>query len=553
MTDQPTDPPVDEVDEQSTLLSNSAVMAAGTTVSRLTGFVRAALLSYALGRSLHADVFNVANSLPNMLYILLAGGIFNAVLVPQLVRSLRNDPDRGDAYTSRVVTVAGLFLIAVTVLLVVAAPLLVDLVAPTYEGAVRDSAIAFTRLCLPQVFFYGMFVLVGQILNARESFGPMMWAPIANNVISVAVLVIYIVAYGQAEGAEVHGPFSSGQELLLGLGSTLGIVVQLLILVPYLRRAGFAYRPRLDLRGSGLGHTLRLGIWTVLFVIVNQAAFIVVQRLATGGAAESPDGTGFTVYSFSFLVVMVPHSIVTVSLATAMLTTLSAHAAAGDRAALAGALASTLRAALAVIVPFVALLPVIAPDLARVVFAHGAAAEGGVDAYVPTLSLFGVGILFFTVHYLVLRGFYALELNRTVFFVQCLVAATNIVAAVALVAATTAKQTSPALVAAYAASYAVGSVVSYLLLSRLLGGLRSRRLLVFGGRLAIATGLATGLTFPVAQVLDGLADDPGLVISAVRLVAVGAVDVLLFLVFARLLRIEEVSQVVATLTRRSRV
>ena len=109
-------------------------MAAGTTVSRLSGFVRAALLSYALGRSLHADVFNVANSLPNMLYILLAGGIFNAVLVPQLVRSLRNDPDRGDAYTSRVITVAGLFLVAVTVLLVVAAPLLVDLVAPTYDG-----------------------------------------------------------------------------------------------------------------------------------------------------------------------------------------------------------------------------------------------------------------------------------------------------------------------------------------------------------------------------------------------------------------------------------
>ncbi len=556
MTDQPTDPPVDpspdEADEQSSLLSNSAVMAAGTTVSRLSGFVRAALLSYALGKSVHADVFNVANSLPNMLYILLAGGIFNAVLVPQLVRSLRSDPDRGDAYTSRVITVAGLFLVAVTVLLVVAAPLLVDLVAPTYDGAVRDSAIAFTRLCLPQVFFYGMYVLVGQILNARGSFGPMMWAPIANNVIAVVVVLIYIVGYGQAEGTAVQGPYSSGQELLLGVGSSLGILVQLLILVPYLRRAGFVYRPRLDLRGSGLGHTLRLGVWTVLFVIVNQIAYVVVQRLATGGAAGSPDGTGFTVYSFSFLVVMVPHSIVTVSLATAMLTRLSTHAAAGDRTALAGSLASTLRAALAVIVPFVALLPVIAPDLARVVFAHGAAAEGGVDAYVPTLSLFGLGILFFTFHYLVLRGFYALELNRTVFFVQCLVAATNIVAALALVAATSAAHTSPALVIAYAASYVVGSVVSYLLLRHLLGGLRSRRLLVFGGRLAIATGLATGLTFPVAQVLDGLADDPGLVVAAVRLVAVGAVDVLLFLVFARLLRIEEVSQVLATLTRRAR-
>jgi putative peptidoglycan lipid II flippase len=290
----------------------------------------------------------------------------------------------------------------------------------------------------------------------------------------------------------------------------------------------------------------------VLFVIVNQVAYVVVQRLATSGATGSDDGTGFTVYSFSFLVVMVPHSIVTVSLATAVLPRLSSHAAAGDRAALAGSLASTIRSALVVIVPFVALLPVIAPDLTRVVFAHGAAAADGVDAYVPTLSLFGLGILFFTFHYLVLRGFYALELNRTAFYVQCAVAATNIVAAVALVGATSPEHTSPALVVAYAASYVVGSAVSYLWLRHLLGGLRTRRLLAFGGRLVIATGLATGLTFPVAQVLDGLADDPGPVVAAVRLVAVGAVDVLLFLLLARLLRIREVTDVITTLTRRAR-
>jgi putative peptidoglycan lipid II flippase len=544
-----TDQPVEDR-EQSSVLSSSAVMAAGTTVSRLSGFLRAALLSYALGRSLHADVFTVANSLPNMLYILLAGGVFNAVLVPQLVRALRNDPDRGDAYTSRVITVAALFLVAVTVLLVVAAPLLVDLVAPSYDAGARASAIALTRFCLPQVFFYGMYVLVGQILNARGSFGPMMWAPIANNVIAVVVVLVYILGFGRAEGAEVFGGYSSGQEALLGIGSSLGIAVQLLILVPYLRASGFTYTPRLDLRGSGLGHTLRLGVWTVLFVIVNQVAYVVVQRLATGGAAASTDGTGFTVYSNSFLVVMVPHAIVTVSLATAMLPRLSSYAASDDPGAVAATLSHTLRSALAVIVPFVALLPVIAPDLARVVFAHGAAAEGGVDAYVPTLSMFGLGILFFTFHYLVLRGFYALEQNRAVFFVQCCVAATNIVAAIALVHATSAAHTSPALVGAYATSYAVGSLISYLLLRHRLGGLRSRRLLAFGGRLAIATGLATALTLPVAQVLDGLADDPGTVVAAVRLVCVGALDVLLFLLFARLLRIAEVNDVLATLTRR---
>jgi putative peptidoglycan lipid II flippase len=550
--DEPVDPGAEEVAEQASLLSNSAVMAAGTTVSRLSGFVRAALLSYALGAGVHADIFTVSNTLPNALYILLAGGIFNAVLVPQLIRAMRNDPDRGDAYTNRVVTAAGSFLVVVTVVLVVAAPLLVRLFTHGYEGEVFDSAVAFTRYCLPQVFFYGMFVLVGQILNARGVFGPMMWAPIANNIVSVAVILLYLGAYGVADGAAVHGGFTSGQELLLGVGSTLGIAVQFLILLPYLRRAGFRYRPRFDLRGTGLGHTLRLGVWTVLFVVVNQVAFVVVQRLATSGAIASPDGTGATVYANSFLVVMVPHSIVTVSLATAMLPRLSAHAADDDPHGLAGSLASTLRAALAVIVPFVALLPVIAPDLARVIFAHGAAADNGVDAYVPTLSLFGVGILFFTFHYLVLRGFYALELNRTAFFVQCVVAGTNIVAAVTLVAATSAAHTSPALVVSYSAAYAVGAAISYLMLSHRLGGLRSRRLLVFGGRLVVATGLAIGLTFPVAQVLDNLADNPGTVVAAVRLVSVCAVDVLLFLVFARLLRLSEVNDVLAAVTRRAR-
>ena len=170
-------------------------MAAGTVVSRLSGFVRNALLAAALGSQLHADVFTIANTIPNMLYILLAGGVFNAVLVPQLVRAMKNDPDGGDGYTNRIITLAALFLAGVTAVLVIAAPLLMRLFLDgsffTPElAAQRESVIDFARYCLPQVFFYGMFVLVGQVLNARGSFGPMMWAPIANNVISVAVLAL---------------------------------------------------------------------------------------------------------------------------------------------------------------------------------------------------------------------------------------------------------------------------------------------------------------------------------------------------------------------------
>jgi putative peptidoglycan lipid II flippase len=538
------DPSAASPGEDSRILANSAVMALGTTFSRLSGFVRAALLSYALGAAVHADIFTVATSLPTMLYILLAGGVFNAVLVPQLVRALNNDPDRGDAYTSRVVTAAAIFLAVVTIALVLAAPLIVDVVAPTYTGEVRDSAVAFTRYCLPQVFFYGMYVLVGQILNARGSFGPMMWAPIANNAVAVSVIVVYIGVFGRAEGAELFGGFEAQQEALLGIGSTVGIVTQFVILVPFLARSGFHFTPRFDLRGTGLSHTLRLGIWTVLFVIVNQIAFVVVQRLATSGAS-------FTVYSFSFLVVMVPHSIITVSLATALLPRLSAHANNDDRPALATTLAGGMRSALVVILPFVALLPVIADDLARVVFGYGAAAESGLDAYGPTLSLFGIAIAFFTIHYLVLRGFYALEMTRTVFLIQCAVATTNIVAAVALIAVTDTADTAPALVLAYAASYAVGSAISYFLLARLLGGLGTRRLAGFLGRVGLATLVGAGVALGLAVLLGRGGSEDGALVSLGRLGLVVAVDVAAFLAIARLLRIAEVGEVLATVTRRS--
>ncbi|WP_426247275.1 murein biosynthesis integral membrane protein MurJ [Nocardioides sp. LHG3406-4] len=536
------------------ILSSSAVMAAGTTVSRLSGYVRSILLVAALGNALHADVFTIANTVPNMLYILLAGGVFNAVLVPQLVRSMKDDPDGGEAYANRVITLAAVFLGVVTVVLVVAAPLVMSvLLDSSYSepglAEQRQSAIDFARFCLPQVFFYGMFVLVGQVLNSRGRFGPMMWAPIANNVISVGVLAVYLLVFGPASGAERTGAFTSGQELLLGLGATAGIVAQLLILAPYLKKAGFTYRPRFDFRGTGLGHTLRLGIWTVLFVIVNQAAYTVVIRLASGGPAESTDGTGVTVYSSSFLLVMVPHAILTVSLATAILPRLSAQARDTEYAALAGTLAGTLRTALAVVLPFAALLPIVAPEVAAVVFSFGAGASN-VENFVPTLSLFGIGLVVFTVHYLMLRGFYALEQTRTVFFIQCAVALVNIAVAVLLVGRTSAADTTPALTLAYAAAYLVGACLSYSVLGRRLGGLHTPRLARFAVRLVLAVLVSTAAALAVALLLPGWGEQPGRLTALWRGTAIGLVDLGVLLLMARALRLREITSVVDTVRGR---
>ena len=542
------------------ILGSSAVMAAGTTVSRLSGFIRSALLVAALGGGLHAELFNVANTVPNMLYILLAGGIFNAVLVPQLVRAMRNDADAGEAYTNRVVTAAAMFLGIVTVLLVVAAPWVMQLfLGEPYDdpglAEQRASAVDFARWCLPQVFFYGMFVLAGQILNARGRFGPMMWAPIANNLIAVGVLASYLLVFGPATRDEQTGAFSMGQETLLGLGSTLGIVAQLLVLLPYLRRAGFTFRPRFDLKGTGLGHTLRLGIWTVAFVIVNQIAYTVVVRLASSGPAEAVGrageqaATGYTVYSFAFLIVMVPHSIITVSLATAVLPRLSSLAADDDRATMAETLMVALRSALSVVVPFALLLPLVARHAAHVIWGYGAGRDSYAN-FAPTLALFGIGLVFFTVHYLMLRGFYALEQTRTVFWIQCVIAVTNVAAALLLVREATAEETSPALVLAYAASYVVGAGVSSAVLARTLGGLGFRRLVRFTVRLVVVALLSTAVAYGATRLLAGLGEDPSLGIALVRGLAVAAADVVVFLVLARLFRLEEVTEVLDTVARR---
>ena len=249
-----------------------------------------------------------------------------------------------------------------------------------------------------------------------------------------------------------------------------------------------------------------------------------------------------------------PHAVVTVSLATAMLPLLSSQGSTGDLRGLGASLARVLRTALAVIVPFAVLLPIVAPDLAVILWDWGAASST-YSLFILSLSLFGVGVVFFTIHYLVLRGFYALERTRTVFFIQCAVAATNIVVAVALVRATDAEHTAPALVLAYTASYVVGSAVSYLVLRRSLakggGGLATPTTVRFLVRLLVATGIAGFASWGMATVLPGH-DDPSHLLALLRLVLVGGANVLVFLVLARLMRLTEVNEVIDTVTRRLR-
>lgn len=538
------------------LVSASKWMALGTIFSRLTGVLRTFLIVAAIGTHLNGDIFDSANTIPNALYILVAGGVFNVVLVPQLVRAMKNDEDGGDAYANRVITLGLLVLTVATLILLAVIPLILRIVFKSeffgagFENQLHSAAL-LTALCLPQVLFYGAFVLVGQILNARGRFGPMMWAPILNNVVACAMVVVYLAAFGHSNGS---GGFTDHEALVLGLGSTLGIAAQSAILVPYLRSAGFRYRPRFDFRGVGFGHTLRLGMWTLFFILANQIAYFTITRLGNNsnvdGAHSGKGGAGSTVYNIGFLISQMPHGIITVSLATAMMPTLSALAADHHLPRMRLELSRTLRITLVIVAPLAVAVACLGPEIATVTSSYGGMA-GQTGPVGHTIQAFAPAMIFFTVHYLMLRGFYAAENTRTPFFVQAVIAIANIAAAFALTSLVGSSGVSTMLALAYGFAYLVGSAISVTLLSRVVGRIFDTEMIRFVIRMAFACAVAAVLMLAVSYGIDRLLVDKSTRLGAL---VVGAVGGTLgaggFVVAAKLMHIHEFTYLVQTLLRR---
>ncbi|WP_410786805.1 murein biosynthesis integral membrane protein MurJ [Kribbella sp. C-35] len=536
-------------------LRSAAVMAAGTVLSRLLGFIRIALLAAAIGTALRGDIFTAANTIPNSLYILLAGGVFNTVLVPQLVRAIKNHEDGGQDFTNRILTFGFVVLAIVTVACVLLAPAIAELYLPKElhdpsRLTEKANMIMFVRLCLPQIFFYGAFVLVGQVLNARRRFGPMMWAPIANNIVACASIVVFLLIYRVGDNPPTY---SHGEELLLGLGHTVGIAVQLLVLLPYLKASGHTYRPKFGLRGTGLGHTARLGIWTVLFVAVNQVTLVVVTQLAIAGSASSDPGAkaGLFAYSTAMLIILVPHGIVTVSLATAALPQMSALAADGDTAEVGRMSARSIRQTLAIVVPAAAAMIAFAYPIVTIIAGYGSG-KNNLTLMSYTLMTLALGIVPFTVQYFQLRTFYAFEDTRTPFFLQCVIAATNIAAAVigvrVLLDQTHLRFSGVVLGGAYALAYLVAVLISRPVLRRRVPRVPGAGIGLPLLAMVIAAVAGAGAGRVVLWLLS-LAIDWSGPLGAILQLAVAAIVMLpVYAAVSRVLRIHEVNDVVSMVT-----
>ncbi|MFH9672697.1 murein biosynthesis integral membrane protein MurJ [Streptomyces sp. NPDC017405] len=528
------------------LLKSSAVMAAGTMVSRLTGFVRSALIAAALGLGFLADSFQVAYQLPTMIYILTVGGGLNSVFVPQLVRSMKEDEDGGEAFANRLLTLVMVALAALTGLAMFAAPLLVRLLANPVasDPAANEVAVTFTRYFLPSIFFMGIHVVMGQILNARGRFGAMMWTPVLNNIVIIVTLGMFIWVYGTAANShmDVTSIPPEGQRLL-GVGVLLGLVVQALAMIPYLRETGFRIRLRFDWKGHGLGRAAMLAKWTVLFVLANQAGAMVVTQLSIAAGADSHvKGTSFAAYANAQLIWGLPQAIITVSLMAALLPRLARSAAEGDAGAVRDDISHGLRTTAVAIVPIAFGFVSLGVPMCTLIF--GSAGTGAATNMGYMLMAFGLGLIPYSVQYVVLRAFYAYEDTRTPFYNTVIVAAVNAGASALCYFLLPPRWAVAGMAAAYGLAYAIGVGVAWRRLRKRLGGdLDGTRVLRTYARLAIAS-LPAALLSGAACYGVGHTLGLGVVGSFAALIAGGAVLFGVFFLAARRMRIEELNSLV---------
>ncbi|MFI5522078.1 murein biosynthesis integral membrane protein MurJ [Streptomyces platensis] len=529
------------------LLKSSAVMAAGTMVSRLTGFVRSALIVAALGGAVLGDSWQVAYQLPTMIFILTIGGGLNSVFVPQLVRAMKEDDDGGEAYANRLLTLVMVILGLLTVLAVFAAPLLVKLVSfdISRDPAANEVAVAFTRYCVPTIFFMGLHVVMGQILNARGRFGAMMWTPVLNNIVMIATFGLFIWVYGSAETSHIGVTTIPDEGIrLLGIGTLLGLVVQSLAMIPYLRDADFKLRLRFDWRGHGLGKAAKLAKWTVLFVLANQAGVLVVTQLSTWAGNTANDqghpGTGFISYASAQLIWNMPQAIITVSVMAALLPRLARSAHDGDTGAVRDDISQGLRTSAVAIVPISFGFLSLGIPLCTLVY--GSSGAGIPMGYM--LMAFGVGLIPFSVQYVVLRAFYAYEDTRTPFYNTVIVAAVNAAASGLCFLVLPARWAVVGMAASYGLAYIIGVGVAWRRLSkRMDGDLDTAHVVRTYARLAGASIPATIISgaavYGIMQTLGS-----GFLGSITALIAGIGVLLGVFYVAARKMRIEELNALV---------
>jgi len=460
----------------------SGSMALATVISRVTGLVARLLLAAALGFGVLNDSYNIANELPNMVYELLLGGVLSSVAIPVLVRAQRTDPDGGRAYTERLLTMGTVALVVGTMGAVAAAPLLTRLSVTSSPHASPALATAFAYLLLPEILFYGLAALMGAVLNSRGVFGPPAWAPVTNNLVAIAVIGAYTITPGRIS---LHpGLMGEAKLWVLGVGTTLGIVVQAAVLLPALRRSGFRWRWRWgwDQRLSSFGG---LAGWVALYVLAGQIGLVITYRIAGATAAG-----GVSTYAYAWTLLIVPYGVLGNSVLTALMPRISAATADGKIDEVVADLSLGTRMSALLLLPISALLTVAGDQIAIVLFSYGHSDLAQAGRLGHTLAASAFGLLPYAVVLLQLRVFYALGDARTPTVIMALMVAGKIGLSLAAPVLLGPQQVVIGLAAANSASFVIGAVTGQVWLWHRLGRPRTRSVAGAVARITVAAAVA---------------------------------------------------------------
>ena len=526
---------------------SAAVMAVGTTLSRVTGLGRLVAMAFALGvtESRLADSYNIANTMPNVIYELILGGVLTSVFIPVLVEELRkNREDDAWESVSALVTTSLVVVFGLTVVAVIAAPWIIRLFTFRLSGAdqAEQQALAtfFLRFFAPQIAFYGIAAVAGGLLNAHDRFAVPMFAPIANNVVVIATFLGFAaIVSGTPDEAAVGTALS--QKLLLAVGTTGGVALMALVHWPYVRRLPGKLRFRPDFRHPAVRKLARLSLWTLGYVVANQLSFGVGLVLANG--VQGGPTAMFTAFAFFQL----PYGVAAVSIMTALVPRMSAQAVEGDEDGFRASVGSGLRLMGLVLLPATAGYLVLSRPLVTTLLEHGVMSANSSRLVAEVLDMFALGLVPFSFFLLLLRAFYARQDARTPTLVNVVLNAVYAVLSLILFPAFRVQ----GLAFAHSLCYVTGAVLAGVLLSRRIGGLQSGRTFAALGRSAAASAVAALAMFGAVQGVNAVMG-PGGERALAQLLAGALSGGLAFVGAARALRIEELELLRKLLPGRSR-
>jgi putative peptidoglycan lipid II flippase len=512
-------------------------MAVGTLASRGTGFLRTLVLAYALGVGSVSIAYNNANTLPNTVYDLMLGGILTSIMVPLLVNAAKRDADGGEAYDQRTFTLTTLALFVVTVIATLAASLLVSLYAHSITGPERQLMVIFAYFFIPQIFFYGMSSLAGAVLNARGHFAAPMWTPVINNIVVIAVLLLFILTGGIGTSAASITP---GQVQLLGFGTTLGIVAQTAALIPFLRRVGFRWHPRFDFRRTEVTEIRRMAGPLFGYILTTQVAFLVVQNVANA-ASNHASYDGFPAYSYAWQLFQLPYAVVGISVITALLPRMSAHASEKNYALVKSDFSGGVRLSSVIVVPAALILAVLGPALAEALLGYGSTSVAEARYIGLVFGVFSLGLVPYMMFQLMLRVFYAMHDSKTPMYIGVAVMVTNIALSLFSLATLPAGHVVEGVAAAFGVANLVGTVIAWRILSRRMRGLDGHRIAssLIRMHLAAIPGaiFALAITFSVGVILA-----PGPAFGIITAIIGGSGALLLYVLFAKAFGVGELTE-----------